>query len=440
MKKIIMKNIYLVFTAMMVLMLTGCADISGSGIADFGTTEADQEVMDHFTDKYGDVTQSGSPKIIEILMTSSIVENLPIDKVLKYSSSSDKQYVWFVYDNFKKGDDINIEWKYLETNKIIKTFDSQTGKDFGRGFFSLDIPENMPDNKWPLGKYVITISGNDLSETVEFLVVDGEIITTNLPWEESVETKKVDSGNTPDTKTYDKLYGNNNVGGCGYTDKSIFEVPVKSYVSKIRMWYYWAEGETQLPFTLKKDGKEIISGILMREDCDPYQTSWCEGNYYPKSNFEAGTYELKVDTAKLCQNSQSDGNGMYMIFGKELGTKNEGNIEEDEFIGTTTQSGFTIAPMDCPFTGEWTSNWGDMFFEQTENNIVATYTHDQGRVTGVMMGNVLVGTWSEAPSYTPTNDAGDIEIEISTDCKSFTGNWRYGSDGSWSGDWTGTKI
>ena len=308
MKKIIMKNIYLIFVAMTVLMLAGCTDISGSGIADFGTTEADQEVMDHFTDKYGEVTQGGSPRIIEFLMTSNIVEKLPVDKVLTYSSGSDKQHVWFVYDNFEKGDDISIEWKYLETDKIIKTFNSQTGKDFGRGFFSLDILENMPDNKWPLGDYSIIIAGEGVSEKIFFSVIEGDTIITNLPWEE--------------------------------------------------------------------EDNPIVEEIL----------------------------------------------------------------EEDEFIGTTTQSGFIITSIDCLFIGDWNSNWGDMSFAQTGDNIVATYTHDQGRITGVMRGNVLVGTWSEAPSYAPTHDAGDMEIEISPDCKSFTGNWRYGSGGSWSGDWTGTKI
>lgn len=135
--------------------------------------------------------------------------------------------------------------------------------------------------------------------------------------------KNADPGNTPDTKVYDELYSNNNIGSCAFTDKSTFEITEKAYISKIRMWYYWEKNETQLPFTLKKDGKEIISGVLMREGCDPHQTSWCEGNYYPKSNFEAGIYDLKVENANLCQNSESDGNGMYLLLGEKIETEEE---------------------------------------------------------------------------------------------------------------------
>jgi len=135
------------------------------------------------------------------------------------------------------------------------------------------------------------------------------------------KTTTEDPGNIPDTKTYDKLYTNNNIGACAFTDKSIFEITEKAYISKIRMWYYWKKNETQLPFTLKKDGKEIISGVLMREDCDPHQTSWCEANYYPKSNFEIGSYELEVENAKLCQNIDSDGNGMYLLLGEKTETE-----------------------------------------------------------------------------------------------------------------------
>ena len=433
-----MKQTIIIFAIVLSIFVTGCSDISGSGIADFGTTQADQDVLEHFKDKYGDITKSGTPRIIGSLVTTNIEENLPVDKVLKYSNSVDTFYLWFVYDNFKENDAIEIKWTYNEKNKVIQTSNTKTGDDFGRGSFSLEKPSNLVDNKWPLGEYTITISGNDIIETVEFSVIEGKTITTNLPWGEAVETKKADLGNIPDTKTYDKLYSNNNIGGCSYTDKSTFEIPVKAYVSKIRMWYHWAEGETQLPFTLKQDGKEIISGVLMREDCDPYQTSWCEGNYYPKSNFEAGNYELKVETAKLCQNSQSKGNGMYLIYGKELETKKEDKTEE--VIGTTTDSGFTVQKLDCEFTGDWISDsaWGDIIFELNEDKVTGIYTHDSGKISATLKGNIIIGTWSEAPSYKPPKDAGDLEFEISLDCKTFTGHWRYGSDGSWNG-WTGTK-
>jgi len=57
----------------------------------------------------------------------------------------------------------------------------------------------------------------------------------------------------------------------------------------------------------------------------------------------------------------------------------------------------------------------------------------------------LRGTWLEAPSYSPPDDGGDFEFTISSDCSSFTGNWRYGSTGDWEKDhpnsgWTGDRV
>lgn len=88
--------------------------------------------------------------------------------------------------------------------------------------------------------------------------------------------------------------------------------------------------------------------------------------------------------------------------------------------------------------GEWDSNWGKMVLTQSGSNVTGTYTHDKGKISGTILGNVLAGTWSESPSYAPPNDAGDIEFTMSEDGKSFTGKWRYGSEGSW-GNWEGGK-
>jgi hypothetical protein len=74
------------------------------------------------------------------------------------------------------------------------------------------------------------------------------------------------------------------------------------------------------------------------------------------------------------------------------------------------------------------------------NKVTGDYTHDSGKIAATLNKNVLVGKWSESPSYAEPNDAGDMEFQLSDDCKSFTGNWRYGSTGDWSGGWTGTLV
>lgn len=103
----------------------------------------------------------------------------------------------------------------------------------------------------------------------------------------------------------------------------------------------------------------------------------------------------------------------------------------------TTSSGSTDLGK-YSWEGEWDTNWGKMILVQKGSSVSGTYTHDQGRITGTVNRDKLIGTWSEYPNYSPPNDAGDIEFTMSADGKSFGGRWRYGSDGSW-GTWDGGK-
>jgi hypothetical protein len=112
--------------------------------------------------------------------------------------------------------------------------------------------------------------------------------------------------------------------------------------------------------------------------------------------------------------------------------------------GAALKKLFTPAPAPKPavgaWQGTWDTNWGTMVVTQSGTSVTGTYTHDSGKITGTVSGNKLTGTWSESPSYSAPNDAGDISFTLSADGKSFTGSWRYGSSGSWSGGWNGTKT
>ena len=98
-----------------------------------------------------------------------------------------------------------------------------------------------------------------------------------------------------------------------------------------------------------------------------------------------------------------------------------------------------VLSQSCDWTGSWSTNYGQMELQQSGITVTGTYTWDQGRIQGSVFGNRLVGTWSEAPSYSPTADAGDFEFTLSDDCNSFSGRWRYGSSGEWRTDWSGTR-
>jgi hypothetical protein len=108
----------------------------------------------------------------------------------------------------------------------------------------------------------------------------------------------------------------------------------------------------------------------------------------------------------------------------------------------SNQASFTLICASAPatgWTGTWDTNWGTMVLSQSGNQVSGTYTWDNGHISGTVAGNVFSGTWSESPSYSPPNDAGDVQLTLSADGQTISGQWRYDSSGSWYG-WTGTRI
>ncbi len=174
--------------------LSGCTDISDSyKPGSFGATDEEKQIVDAVTEKYGDMTASGEPRLLEVMVTSATHNFIPVDKVLKYSKDSEELYAWFIYDNYDY-DMIDVEWIYLENDYSIYTFESETGEDFGRGTFILE----QPDDGWPLGDYKVIISGAGIEETVEFEIIDGETVSVPLEMLEgaAMGSHQADFGNT----------------------------------------------------------------------------------------------------------------------------------------------------------------------------------------------------------------------------------------------------
>ena len=97
----------------------------------------------------------------------------------------------------------------------------------------------------------------------------------------------------------------------------------------------------------------------------------------------------------------------------------------------------------CSWTGTWSTVWDNesatMQLVQNGNSVSGTYDWDEGIISGTIASNMLTGTWAEAPSYQPDNDAGYIQFTMTSDCNSFNGVWQYGFSGALR-NWNGTRI
>jgi hypothetical protein len=263
-----------------ILFLSGCKDITDSyKPGSFGKTPEEDAMVKAITSKYGDMSKGGSPRFLEAMMSSSVNNFIPVDKVSAYSKDSEKLIVWFVYDNFDN-DVLNIEWVYLDDDYSIHTFTSETGQDFGRGSFILEKPEDG----WPPGSYRVTISGAGVSESVNFKIVEGPTVSSplelllpeNIPGDSSDPAagskpgwylvEVIDKGekvrSTHNYYTYDVEYERGDittsvVGNEGetLTVRTIYEAPPE---------YIPAEGE--LSIRVRKEGIAVFPKRLSLKD------------------------------------------------------------------------------------------------------------------------------------------------------------------------------
>lgn len=98
-----------------------------------------------------------------------------------------------------------------------------------------------------------------------------------------------------------------------------------------------------------------------------------------------------------------------------------------------------ISAQSCDWTGVWNTTCGRLELRQSEQDVIGSYDYDQGRFVGAITETGLVGTWSEAPTYLPPDDAGEAVLNFTDDCNGFEGRWRYGSFGPWWTDWNGSR-
>jgi len=93
------------------------------------------------------------------------------------------------------------------------------------------------------------------------------------------------------------------------------------------------------------------------------------------------------------------------------------------------------------FAGGWDTNWGVMNCNVTGQKVNCEYTYENGRIEAFLSedGQTMVGTWAEAPSFTPPGDGGKVTFSLSDSGTAIFGHWWYGPDAE-GGSWTGTRI
>lgn len=89
--------------------------------------------------------------------------------------------------------------------------------------------------------------------------------------------------------------------------------------------------------------------------------------------------------------------------------------------------------------GTYTGDWGTMhlvFITPTE--VRGAYSHENGRLVGVVEGDVIRGTWCQDAAATGRSPMGGVEFRFSKngDIVSLDGRWTYGDAPSeWMEDW-----
>ncbi len=92
------------------------------------------------------------------------------------------------------------------------------------------------------------------------------------------------------------------------------------------------------------------------------------------------------------------------------------------------------------FGGAWNSAWGRIVLQFVGRKATGTFAHKNGTLEGELSvdGKTLTGWWTQAPSRQPPNAAGAFSFRLAPDGRSFSGEWKYGRDGS-GGAWNGTR-
>jgi len=112
-----------------------------------------------------------------------------------------------------------------------------------------------------------------------------------------------------------EVFSNFNTSACEMTDTAGFMLDRSIHADRIEVWYKWRTREMSVAYTLSQNGLTLRSGVLTRGDCDPYQEKWCIATDRFNLRLRPGTYLIRTNRARVCQNPGSDGNGFVKVYG-----------------------------------------------------------------------------------------------------------------------------
>ena len=112
------------------------------------------------------------------------------------------------------------------------------------------------------------------------------------------------------------VFDNWNTDACDMTDTAVFTLDRPIRADRIEVWYRWHNHEGSIRYSLlSMDGQVLRSGILIRSACDPYQEKWCGAVDGFDFLLYPGTYTIRTERPRICQNQGSYGNGFVKVYG-----------------------------------------------------------------------------------------------------------------------------
>lgn len=170
---------------------------------------------------------------------------------------------------------------------------------------------------------------------------------------------------------------------------------------------------------------------------------------FQEGNLVTGTYEFNdgkvvgVLNGNILEGGwvELDNVGNFRFAFFDNGTRFEGNWGYGkDSTGAGIWYGRKFQEESFDITGVWDSNYSRMYLEQRDNTVVGKYDKNNGRMEGVLEGNILTGNWFESRFKIGSFDTtGRFRLTFNTP-NTFTGSRGVKDSINNEGPWTGKKV